>query len=212
MARIAGVDLPREKRIGIGLTYIYGIGHVRSAEILAKAGIEPTIRVKELTEEQVSHISKTIDSEGGVEGDLRKEISMNIKRLMDIGAYSRTPPSSRPSRTRTAHEHECADAQRAEAWPNEEEVRLGMAKKKKDDKKGKRKTFKKKEKRTNLEWDRPHPSHFQQHPRHCLRHGRQRGGLGQRGRTRLQGISEGNALRGSAGREPGCSSDPLHGM
>lgn len=87
MARIAGVDLPREKRIGIGLTHIYGIGQVRSVAILEKAGIDSMTKVKELTEEQVSHISRTIDAEGGVEGDLRKEISMNIKRLMDIGAY-----------------------------------------------------------------------------------------------------------------------------
>lgn len=87
MARIAGVDLPREKRIGIGLTYIYGIGHTRAAEILEKAGLSPEIRVKELTEEQVSKISRTLDAEGGVEGDLRKEVSMNIKRLMDIGCY-----------------------------------------------------------------------------------------------------------------------------
>ena len=87
MARIAGVDLPREKRIGVGLTYIYGIGPTRSTNILAKAGIEASIRVKELTEEQVRSISQAIDEEGGVEGDLRKEISMNIKRLMDIGAY-----------------------------------------------------------------------------------------------------------------------------
>lgn len=87
MARIAGVDLPREKRVGIGLTHIYGIGHVRSAAILEKAGIDTMLKVKDLTEEQVSLITRTIDSEGGVEGDLRKEISMNIKRLMDIGAY-----------------------------------------------------------------------------------------------------------------------------
>ena len=87
MARIAGVDLPREKRIEIGLTYIYGIGRNRSSSILRKAGVGADIRVKELTEEQVSQISKVIDSEGGVEGDLRKEISMNIKRLMDIGCY-----------------------------------------------------------------------------------------------------------------------------
>lgn len=87
MARIAGVDLPREKRVVVGLTYVYGIGHVRSARILEKAGIEPGIRVKDLTEEQVSQISKTLDAEGGVEGDLRKEVSMNIKRLMDIGCY-----------------------------------------------------------------------------------------------------------------------------
>lgn len=87
MARISGVDLPREKRVGIGLTYIYGIGQARSAVILDKAGIDSTTKVKDLTEEQVSQISRAIDSEGGVEGDLRKEISMNIKRLMDIGAY-----------------------------------------------------------------------------------------------------------------------------
>jgi small subunit ribosomal protein S13 len=87
VARIAGVDLPRDKRIGIGLTHIYGIGHVRSTAILEKAGIETTVKVKDLTEEQVSLITRTIDAEGRVEGDLRKEISMNIKRVMDIGAY-----------------------------------------------------------------------------------------------------------------------------
>ena len=87
MARIAGVDLPREKRIDIGLTHIYGIGHTRSRFILGKAGIAPEVRVKELSEEQVSKISKVIDAEGGVEGDLRKEIAMNVKRLMDIGCY-----------------------------------------------------------------------------------------------------------------------------
>ena len=87
MARIAGVDLPREKRIQIGLTYIYGIGHTRAGTILVKAGIEPSIKVKDLTEQQVSQISKVLDAEGGVEGDLRREVSMNIKRLMDIGCY-----------------------------------------------------------------------------------------------------------------------------
>jgi small subunit ribosomal protein S13 len=87
MARIAGVDLPREKRIAVGLTYIYGIGHARASTLLTKAGIDPNVKVKDLTEEQTSQISKTIDTEGGVEGDLRKEISMNIKRLMDIGCY-----------------------------------------------------------------------------------------------------------------------------
>lgn len=87
MARIAGVDLPPNKRIDIGLTRIYGIGRTRSAQILDKAGIRPGMRVKELSEEEVSRISRTIDGEGGVEGDLRKELSMNIKRLMDIGCY-----------------------------------------------------------------------------------------------------------------------------
>ena len=105
MARIAGVDLPREKRIGVGLTYIYGIGHTRSASILNKAGIDAATKVKDLTEEQVSQISRTLDAEGGVEGDLRKEISMNIKRLMDIGAYRglrhRRGLPARGQRTRT---------------------------------------------------------------------------------------------------------------
>jgi small subunit ribosomal protein S13 len=87
MARIAGVDLPRQKRVEIGLTYIYGIGVSRSNKILAKAGIEPSVRVKDLSEEEVSRIAKIIDGEGGVEGDLRKDVAMNIKRLMEIGSY-----------------------------------------------------------------------------------------------------------------------------
>jgi small subunit ribosomal protein S13 len=87
MARIAGVDLPRQKQVEVALTYIYGIGHTRSGEILKKAGIQPTVRVKDLSEEEVSRIAKTIDAEGGVEGDLRKETAMNVKRLMEIGSY-----------------------------------------------------------------------------------------------------------------------------
>ena len=87
MARIAGVDLPRTKRIEIGLTYIYGIGRVRSNNILKDAGVGPDIRIKDLSEEDVRKISKVIEEQGGVEGDLRKEISMNIKRLVEIGSY-----------------------------------------------------------------------------------------------------------------------------
>jgi small subunit ribosomal protein S13 len=87
MARIAGVDLPRQKRVETALTYIYGIGNTRSNKILTRAGIEPSVRVKDLSEEEVSRIAKILDAEGGVEGDLRKEIAMNIKRLMEIGSY-----------------------------------------------------------------------------------------------------------------------------
>jgi len=87
MARIAGVDLPRQKRVEIALTYIYGIGVSRSNKILVKAGIDASVRVKDLSEEEVSRIAKIIDAEGGVEGDLRKDISLNIKRLMEIGSY-----------------------------------------------------------------------------------------------------------------------------
>ena len=87
MARIAGVDLPRQKRVETALTYIYGIGNTRSGKILTQAGIESSVRVKDLSEEEVSRIAKILDAEGGVEGDLRKEIAMNIKRLMEIGSY-----------------------------------------------------------------------------------------------------------------------------
>ena len=87
MARLAGVDLPREKRVEIGLTYIYGIGLKTSQDILAKAGVNPDTRVKDLSEEEVGAIRKIIDSDLMVEGDLRREVSMNIKRLMEIGCY-----------------------------------------------------------------------------------------------------------------------------
>jgi small subunit ribosomal protein S13 len=87
MARIAGIDLPRTKRIEIGLTYIYGIGRKRSNDILTSAGVSPDVRVKDLSEEDVRKISRVLEEVGGVEGDLRKEVSMNIKRLMEIGCY-----------------------------------------------------------------------------------------------------------------------------
>jgi small subunit ribosomal protein S13 len=87
MARIAGVDLPRTKRIEIGLTYIFGIGRKRSGDILSAAGVSPDVRVKDLSDDDVRRISRVIEEQGGVEGDLRKEISMNVKRLMEIGCY-----------------------------------------------------------------------------------------------------------------------------
>ena len=87
MARIAGVDLPREKRAEIGLTYIYGIGRATSNEILAKAGINPDTRIKELSEDQVNELRRIIDEDHLVEGDLRREIALNIKRLRDIKCY-----------------------------------------------------------------------------------------------------------------------------
>ena len=87
MARIAGVDLPREKRVEIGLTYIYGIGRPTSLAILEKAGINPDTRVKNLTEDEAGKIRKIIDEDYLVEGDLRREVSLNIKRLMEIGSY-----------------------------------------------------------------------------------------------------------------------------
>ena len=89
MARISGVDLPREKRIEIGLTYIYGIGRARATKILAETGVDPSTRVKDLTDEEVNRIRDYVesDSENLIEGDLRREIAMNIKRLREIGCY-----------------------------------------------------------------------------------------------------------------------------
>ena len=87
MARIAGVDLPREKRIEIGLTYIYGIGRTSAARILKEADVNPDTRVRDITDEEVKRISAVIDETQTVEGDLRREIAMNIKRLQEIGCY-----------------------------------------------------------------------------------------------------------------------------
>ena len=87
MARISGVDLPRDKRVEIGLTYIYGIGRVSSNRILAEANVNPDTRVKDLTDDEVKRISSVIDESQTVEGDLRREIAMNIKRLQEIGSY-----------------------------------------------------------------------------------------------------------------------------
>ena len=87
MARIAGVDLPRDKRVEIGLTYIYGIGRTSSNRILAEAGVDPSTRVRDLTQDDVKKISAVIDETQVVEGDLRREIQLNIKRLREIGCY-----------------------------------------------------------------------------------------------------------------------------
>jgi small subunit ribosomal protein S13 len=87
MARISGIDLPREKRVEIALTYIYGIGLHTSQQLLLRTGVSPDTRVRDLTEDEVQRLRDVIDKEMRVEGDLRREISMNIKRLMDIGCY-----------------------------------------------------------------------------------------------------------------------------
>ncbi len=87
MARIAGIDLPRDKRVEIGLTYIYGIGRSRSNEILQKAGVNPDIKVRDLTDDDTTKIRNIINSDYTIEGTLRTETTMNIKRLMDVGCY-----------------------------------------------------------------------------------------------------------------------------
>lgn len=87
MARIAGVDLPKNKRVEVALSYIVGIGMTRSVKILAEAGVDPNTRTDALTEDQVGHIRRVIDADYAVEGDVRREVAQNIKRLMDLGTY-----------------------------------------------------------------------------------------------------------------------------
>ncbi len=87
MARIAGVDLPNKKRAEIGLTYIYGIGRTRSLSLLHRAGIDPNKKIADLTEDEVNRVRQILEEEGAVEGDLRKELSLNIKRLIEMGSY-----------------------------------------------------------------------------------------------------------------------------
>ena len=87
MARLAGVDLPAKKRTEIGLTYIYGIGRTRALSLCHRAGVNPATRISDLTDDEVNHIRQILESEGSVEGDLRKELSMNVKRLIEMGAY-----------------------------------------------------------------------------------------------------------------------------
>src|SRR5580704_8933245 len=128
MARIAGVDLPRTKRVEIGLTYIFGIGRVRSNKILKDAGVGPDLRVKDLSEDDVRKISRVIEEQGGVEGDLRKDISMNIKRLMEIGCFRAAAPPQ-PAGARAAHQDQRAHPQGpAQGRDCEEEGYLTMAK------------------------------------------------------------------------------------
>ena len=87
MARIVGVDLPVQKRAEIGLTYIYGVGRARSNSILHRAGVDPNKKVRDLTDEEITRIRKILEEEGAVEGELRKEITMNVRRLIEVGAY-----------------------------------------------------------------------------------------------------------------------------
>jgi small subunit ribosomal protein S13 len=105
MARIAGVDIPREKRVEIALTYIFGIGLTTSQKILKQTSISPDIRVKDLTEEQINRLREVVDKGHKIEGDLRREIAMNIKRLIEVGTYRGTRHRknlpSRGQRTKT---------------------------------------------------------------------------------------------------------------
>lgn len=113
MARIAGVDLPREKRIEIALTYIYGIGRNIADDIIEATGINPDTRVKDLSEQEIGKLRDYIDHNVKVEGDLRREVSMNVKRLMEIGCYRGLAASPWPARSRTEHQAERPEPGRA---------------------------------------------------------------------------------------------------
>ena len=107
MARIAGVDLPKDKRIEIGLTYVYGIGRTSAKKILEMTGINPDTRVKDLTDEEEAKIRECIDHHFIVEGDLRRSVALDIKRLTEIGCY-RPASQTRPARARPAQQDQCA--------------------------------------------------------------------------------------------------------
>ena len=109
MARIAGVDLPREKRIEIALTYIYGIGRNIADDIIEATGINPDTRVKDLSEQEIGKLRDYIDHNVKVEGDLRREVSMNVKRLMEIGCYRGLRHRRGLPVSRTEHQAECSD-------------------------------------------------------------------------------------------------------
>ena len=108
MARIAGVDLPPNKQIKIGLTYVYGIGRTRAKEILAKANVDKDVKVKDLTEDDARKIREVVQDDMRVEGDLRKEVTQNIKRLIEIGSFSWHAPSQRPAGSGTENAYERA--------------------------------------------------------------------------------------------------------
>ncbi len=107
MARIAGTDIPRDKRVEVSLTYIYGIGPTLSQKILESAGISPDTRVKNLTEEEINRLSEIINRNYRVEGDLRREVALNIKRLTEIGSYRGLRHQTQPAGAWTANAHQC---------------------------------------------------------------------------------------------------------
>ena len=114
MARISGVDIPREKRLEISLTYIYGIGRHGRAEVCASTGVDESTRVRDLTEEEVTRLRTYIDQNVKVEGDLRRQIAQDIKRKMEIGCYAGHAPPQGPSGPRPAHPHQRTHPQRSE--------------------------------------------------------------------------------------------------
>ena len=128
MARISGVDLPREKRIEIGLTYIYGIGRTTASKICAETNINPDTRVNDVTDEEVDVIRKYIDEQHlMIEGDLRRERNQNVKRLMDIGCYRGLRHRDGPSGSRPAHAHQRSHPQGSEASDRCQEEEVGSA-------------------------------------------------------------------------------------
>ena len=106
MARIAGVNIPTNKRVEVALTYIHGIGRTTAKKIIASVGISPEKRVQDLTDQEVLHIRETIDRDHNVEGDLRREVAMNIKRLMDLASYRGPQAPQGPAGPRPAHPHQ----------------------------------------------------------------------------------------------------------
>ena len=204
MARIAGVDLPAKKRAEIGLTYIYGIGRTRALSLLHRAGVDAGKKVADLTEDEVNQIRTLIENEGAVEGDLRKELSMNIKRLIEMGSYrgvrhrrglpvrgQRTHTNARtrkgPRRATIAGKKKATAKPKESRWPK-------LPKKKQP-----RKRRSRRKRRRSYPRPRAHPGLVQQHDRDLYGLGRQRTGLVEFGIAGVPRIEQGNAIRRAAG-------------
>jgi small subunit ribosomal protein S13 len=206
MARIAGVDLPVKKRSVIGLTYIYGIGRTRALSLLFRAKVDPEKKIGDLSEEEVNHLRTLIESEGSIEGDLRKEVSMNIKRLMEMGSYRglrhRRGLPARGQRTHTnAHSQRPAQGHRSEQKESDGKNLNHGEGSRKDHQEEKLQKEGKEERSVR---DCAHSGFVQQHHRHVYRSDRERAGLVEFRFARVSRFAQGHAFRRATGFADRC--------
>ena len=197
MARIAGVDLPREKRVEIALTYIYGIGRPTSSRILAETGVSPDTRVRDLSDAEVARLRQIIERSVKVEGALRTEVAMNIKRLMDIGSYRGHPPPPGPAGARPAHPHQRPDQEGSAAGhrrqeEGDQEVTMTALLRSRAAKAPGRQA---RQEGRRVRGHRPHLGDVQQPADHDHRHEGQHPRVGIGGQGGLQGLQEVHAVR-----------------
>ena len=203
MARIAGVDLPPNKQVWVGLTYIHGIGVSRAKKILAESDVEATVKVKDLTEDEARRIRKVIQDEGRVEGDLRKEVVQNIRRLMEIGCYRGCAPPPQPAGPRPEDPHQRSHPQGAEAGDGrrqEEGQEVTIEVVRNGERSQRQKIGPEERQARGAPGAGFHQGDVQQHTGldHRPRRERDRVGIGRQGR--FQGLAQRDAIRGPDGR------------